>query len=1056
MTALADFDRRCTFLSDRLGAGWTDGVLQSSDAAHIDAIEETLSYDDSRSGEITTRLRAMAARVPAEPGLEWAALTARLQISLDALAFSTQRVGISVDVPFAQALTPFVEDFHRGLENCDLWLSQENKVRAQITDGLVFQLSRIASMVLHCELSDKCSPKSVELQQFEEFTSSLLAGGWLDLCRDYPVLLRLLTTKIDTFQHAVIECLVRLQNDRSIIENAGLLTDLTKLIGFSFGRGETHNCGRSVIHLTFSNGEELFYKPKALANDHWFFAHVVPTLRRVGVPIGELCVVDCGSYGWVESVRGSPGALNRGASETAKGRLLALAWALNATDLHFENLLVVDGLFFPIDLETILGASPISEEDGDENWRRWTVLSTDMLQARFGSEGRKSDVSGFSAKSFVTPFPHFSFINDYNGIPRLRIAKPTDPDVEARRSGAVSDNISTSELTDAFVSSVQDLRAPLLSALQAAPPELESRLVIRPTLFYERLFQRLLMPRFLRDATTFSIELSRLHSGLSKLNPNKREEIKNIVNSEIEQIQKGDIPHFTYFADRLEVFTNRSRISGVSLEATGIEVATAKLSKFKDSDIAEQVRLIEASAGLASHHWNEKNRKGTAHVGQFKPGADHAGFSKKVDEFALALAVDIVSAHHKLPNGRTRWIGHIGDAAGKSLIPVVTDDSYFGGYWGIVVFLERASTRNIANIEAATCLQEFLKNEAEARRKGSGYNPGIQSVVGIDGTAGYLLAVSRLLDTNPQRWGFLLASAEQLVVDLPARLGMQQGALDYIGGDAGLVLSLLRIKHHLKLSENLVPSVIQMCIHRLLASAKRSDSLGLHWPSPLGANGLLGFAHGNAGYLAALAQLITDYERGNIALSQENVECCYEMIADGMRFEHQLCSTRFWPDLRDTLPSGTPANTSWCHGLAGIGLAKLAILQTSRFNSDVMLRREVRELATAVKDQNGANVFDTACCGSGGEWIFLARSAALLDDGEMKPSDIVLEALDRIQQVRGYRGFMGQRSRFDLSPSLFQGAAGVGEAVMAIEEFTMTDLYGLKFYREESQVRVDA
>ena len=1059
MSDLAERDRRCTFPSDRIGPDWVHDPATFQESAALNSLSDALVDAGAPLRQVVINLRVRCEHEPSSPGREWTRLLSRLKGSLNRSGALAPTTPHPPTIPFQVAVTPFVVDFESRLAQHEIWRSLPSLVCEQITNTLAAQLSRIASMTLYCELRDSLNKKSIDAASFREFNSGLLAGGWIDLCHKYPVLLRLLTNKADAYENAVCECLERLTRDRDVLAANELVSDDAVLTEFRFGQGDTHNEGRSVVRLVFSNGEELFYKPKPLANDRWFFDELGLTLRALEVPIGKLRIIDRQDYGWVQSVASLPRTHDGRVSEKGMGRLLAVAWLLNVTDLHYENLLVRNGQFFPIDLETILSVSPIFEEDSGSEWRRWSVLSTDMLRARFGSEGAKTDISGFFAEGFSSPFPYYSFANDADGIARLHIAKPTDPAATQsnEHAGPATDRPAIGSMANAFENAAIELRKPLLTHLKSAPKSLTSRLVIRPTLFYERLLQRVLMPRFLRDATEFSIELHRLHSGLSNLERTQRQAVQGIIGSEITQLQRGDIPYFSYSPHSSQIFADGEPIAGASLPENGLSMALGKVQHFDRGDVAEQVRLIDASTSLASYQWDEKNRrKRRSEIGVVH-SSDPAAVKAKIGPFCQTISLAILDAYLRLPNGRTRWIGHTGDAAGKSLIPLVTDDSYFGGYWGIVVFLERAARKGRSAGLPVTQLTKFLEDEAALRSAGVGYNPAAQSVLGIDGAAGELLAVSRLLDENADRWGFLKAKGNQILKTLPERLDRKHDVSDYVAGEAGLVLSLLRFHSQTEHSNSAIATLLEKATARLLKSGRHCVATGgIYWPSPLGTNGLLGFAHGNAGYLAAMAQVISACEDGEVSLPQHHLEQCYKAIDKGLHFEYQSRRERLWPDLRDNLPRGTSCNLSWCHGLAGIGLSKLAILQTNGFCSDQKLVEDIREIAGSILRQEGGSVFDTACCGAGGEWIFLARCAEVLGDDKLVPWETVAKAMQRIQQGCGFRGFMGQTTQFGLSPSLFQGAAGVADSIMAMDEAAKTDLYGLVFKAPSGPDQADA
>ncbi len=138
-----------------------------------------------------------------------------------------------------------------------------------------------------------------------------------------------------------------------------------------------------------------------------------------------------------------------------------------------------------------------------------------------------------------------------------------------------------------------------------------------------------------------------------------------------------------------------------------------------------------------------------------------------------------------------------------------------------------------------------------------------------------------------------------------------------------------------------------------------------------------------------------------------------------------------WPDRR--VEDGEPlARTNWCHGAAGIGLSRVALLELS-LPADLheLARRDLGRAAELVRAQS--SVFDHLCCGSAGECEFLLELARATGDDEAR-----VEANGRCDEL-AERILAGEALRLNRpeaagrevpSPGLFQGSAGVGLALL--------------------------
>ena len=122
------------------------------------------------------------------------------------------------------------------------------------------------------------------------------------------------------------------------------------------GEGDAHEAGRSVGVLRFGSGARLVYKPRPLAI-HEHFNEVLDWLNAElpGLGLRMVAVLDRGEYGWIEHVEARPCRDQSGAERFyhRQGALLALLYALAATDFHFENVIAVGDQPVVVDLESL-------------------------------------------------------------------------------------------------------------------------------------------------------------------------------------------------------------------------------------------------------------------------------------------------------------------------------------------------------------------------------------------------------------------------------------------------------------------------------------------------------------------------------------------------------------------------------------------------------------------------------------------------------------------------------------------------------------------------------
>jgi class II lanthipeptide synthase len=228
-------------------------------------------------------------------------------------------------------------------------------------------------------------------------------------------------------------------------------------------------------------------------------------------------------------------------------------------------------------------------------------------------------------------------------------------------------------------------------------------------------------------------------------------------------------------------------------------------------------------------------------------------------------------------------------------------------------------------------------------------------------------------------------------------------------------------------------------ISQSLVAAGRQSSWGMSWSDPASGNeALCGLAHGASG--AALGLLEAWHITGDAAL--------LDVAREAMRFEQAWFnqSRGDWRDNRQAVISsdegGDATAPFWCHGAAGIGLARLRGYQLTR---DLTMVAEagaaLRSASEALQllKQNGLSPDDTAIhgnfsvCHGVGSLIELHTCAA-----EMLEQPIFLErARSAMQAVlsavwrAGYPWRCGV-SGGDEHPGLMLGLSGIGMCLLRL------------------------
>jgi lantibiotic modifying enzyme len=227
-------------------------------------------------------------------------------------------------------------------------------------DRLDWMLSRAAVLELYLESLQGTLAGDTPGARFRSFLASAATPAKaLAFFAEYPVLARLVLETIDHWQAASCELLDRLGHDwRAIRSEFHPAADPGPLHDISGGTGDLHCRGRSVRMLTFLSGFRLIYKPRPIGVNARF-AELLQWLNERGAPgLTAARVLEREGYGWMEFVAAHPCADREGIERfyRRQGAFLALFYALNTNDMHWENLVAQGEHPVFIDLECLLGA----------------------------------------------------------------------------------------------------------------------------------------------------------------------------------------------------------------------------------------------------------------------------------------------------------------------------------------------------------------------------------------------------------------------------------------------------------------------------------------------------------------------------------------------------------------------------------------------------------------------------------------------------------------------------------------------------------------------------
>lgn len=566
-------------------------------------------------------------------------------------------------------------------------------VLAGFRDQLGGQLCQLAARTLVLELNlARAAGRlagATPQERFADFLRQVGTGtGLAALCTAYPVLARLLGTRCLQAVAAHREMLGRFAQDRAAIV-AELLdgTDPGPLVTVETGGGDRHRDGRSVCLLRFARGVRVLYKPRSLA----LHRHFDELLGWLGGPVPWLAARTVRSvvrdgYGWQEFVT------QRACRNTAEierfylrqGALLALLYALDGSDIHYENVIACGDQPVVIDVETLfhptLSPATVTGPDPALHMLMSSVHRTALLPTMVVGEHGALDVSGIGGDRDRT-YPVDAVAWEAVGTDRMRLVRrPTTFAGSANRPRIGAVDAAPEEHTGALLGGFRAAYDAIIGGRDELLPLLdrcagdEIRIVARRTQVYATLLCESTHPDALRNG----LDRDRLFDALCADSTSER--LARLTPHEIRDMWSGDVPIFTGRPGSRHAWAADGQCLPDLLPGPSLASVTAKVSRMGEVDRGDQEWLIQGA--LASRARPETHTGGRVLPGSIAPVVPDTG---RLLSAACAVADEIVArAVHDAD--RVNWLT-MEPVDGRHWMVLPMGAGLGAGYTGVALFL---------------------------------------------------------------------------------------------------------------------------------------------------------------------------------------------------------------------------------------------------------------------------------------------------------------------------------------------------------------------------------
>ncbi len=891
-----------------------------------------------------------------------------------------------------------------------------------LCDRLLWLVMQTTILELNiARLEDRLEGETPE-ERFLGFVESLRRPreGWAML-EQYPVLGKLVANAMSHWLVFVEELATRLRDDWEEIKLAFRIPNSAPLVSIEPNAGDQHSRGRTVSLLRFECGARIVYKPRSCSVDvhftelvHWLNAHFGDERLR-GVH-----TLDKGKYAWSEFIDNAP--LSQPDDDhrfyTSLGSLLGLVYYLEGVDIHAENLIASGRHPVIVDLETIFHPRLSKHKvrrlavGGEQAELGFSVLRVGMLPTRVLRSGERdgvelSAVAGDAGQ--VVEGAMLKFANE--GTDKMTMV-PSDVVLEGSENRP---KLGNGELIDprAYVDDIITGYRDVCRVLNQCAGELvdadgplarfaadKVRVILRPTFVYAMLLQRALHPNVLRSGLAWDRCLDRLWRGTDRM-----EYLQEFIAYECADLESGDIPAFSAIVGESGVRSSEGAFITTFSDESSLSVVRRRCQDIDARDVERQCWYIRAS--LATLYSDEANEQWPAY--DYARFADEGGPVGQETLIDMARTVADRLDELAFPDGDgVNWMGLslVGEKH-RAIVPLRPD--LYDGLAGVVLFLA-----HIAALTPGPCGTRYktlaLAGLATMERQFRRYWDDITNVGAFEGWGGtvYTLAHVYALWQSPD----ILETATECA-RRAAECAGHSPFFDVIGGKAGLILGLLSLDS--VCPDDWAAQTAAQVGRSLLADATEGRDM-LVWE---GDNGppLCGFSHGASGISVALLRLYT--ASGDRVFRDGAIRA--------VRYERSVFDdgTRSWPDFRPDIDDGADDGSgmcAWCHGAAGIGLARIEALRLGV--EDGRAYEEDIECAARLVHRDGLGTNHSLCHGDLGNLEFFRACSELR--GEGGTAAIQTAAVEPVANSIRQLGWLCGLPRGIEVPGLMTGISGIG------------------------------
>lgn len=420
----------------------------------------------------------------------------------------------------------------------------------------------------------------------------------------YPYAIRIIMTRTKYFISNIEEIMSNL-NDEFIKFKETLNINSSIISSIDLSMGDTHDHGKSVSIIHFKDGNRVVYKPKKLeiakkVNDFMLYLN-----QKIGSDFYTTKRLVKENYSFEEYIdQCNLESLNDAENYYSNyGELMGLAYILNGSDFHYENIIAHKQHPIIIDMETFLHEpSPLIQKEKMKNVVRdyisESVIGSSMIPVKIMKERSENqlegiDLSGLSHGRVDIPFNV------------LVIKNPDTDEIKYEWDRTFADECKNVPTHDdkiipyhsykndiykgfvRFLNSIMENKCVVKAYILEHFSNLHVRQIVRPTQKYADLLRYSYHPSCLGDA----IEREKVLHNLWAYSLSD----KKITMFEFDEMLNGDIPQFFTNTSERSIYSNNGYEFRDIYAETPLDVILRKIEDINAKTIQQQLNIIKSS-----------------------------------------------------------------------------------------------------------------------------------------------------------------------------------------------------------------------------------------------------------------------------------------------------------------------------------------------------------------------------------------------------------------------------------------------------------------------------